>query len=400
MQRALADRTVVLAVTGSIAAYKAALVARLLVKAGAKVLPVMTASAREFLGPATLSGITGHPVRTDMWDPSFPGEMHVALAAEADAILVVPATADFLARMVHGRANDLVAALVLVAKSPVLVAPAMHPRMWLHPATQRNVATLRADGGVTVLGPDSGAVASGDEGPGRMVAPEVVYDATVSALSPKDLAGRKILVTAGPTVEDLDPVRFLGNRSTGRMGFAIAARAAMRGAETTVIAGPVTMPTPWAVRRVDVRGALDMQRALDEAIASGVDAVVMTAAVADYRPATTSAIKIKKQGDAESLALAKNPDLIAAIGAKRTGRTPVLVAFALETGDHAHVVAEARRKLLAKKVDFVVANEAGTAFGGDENEITFVIGEREERLPRGSKTELADAILDRVGELL
>ncbi len=400
MERALTGRTVALVVTGSIAAFKAALVARLLVKAGAKVLPVMTRAAREFLGPATLSGITGRPVPDGMWDPSFPGEMHVAVAAEADLVLVVPATADFLARLAQGRAEDLATALCLVAGVPILAAPAMHPKMWAHPATQRNVGMLRADGRVRFLGPDTGLVASGDEGPGRMVEPEAIFAATVAALAPQDLTGKRVLVTAGPTVEDLDPVRFLGNRSTGRMGFALAGRAAARGAATTLVAGPVSLPTPWGVERVDVRGALAMQAAIDEVIAKGIDAIVMTAAVADYRPETTSAIKIKKQGEKESIALARNPDLIAALGAKRTGRKPVLVAFALETGDHAHVVAEARRKLHAKKVDFVVANEAGTAFGGDENEITFVTGDREERLPRGAKNDLADTILDRVAELL
>jgi phosphopantothenoylcysteine decarboxylase/phosphopantothenate--cysteine ligase len=400
VERALTGRTVALVVTGSIAAFKSALLARLLVKAGATVLPVMTRAAREFLGPATLSGITGNPVADGMWDPSFPGEMHVALAARAELVLVVPATADFLARLAQGRADDLATALCLVAQGPVLVAPAMHPKMWGHPATQRNVATLVGDGRVRFLGPDTGLVASGEEGAGRMMEPDAIFGAILAALSPQDLAGRRVLVTAGPTVEDLDPVRFLGNRSTGRMGFALAARAAARGATTTLIAGPVTLPTPWGVRRVDVRGALAMQAAIDDVVGRGVDAVVMTAAVADYRPQTTSATKIKKQGEAESLALARNPDLIAALGAKRTGKTPVLVAFALETGDHAHVVGEARRKLVAKKVDFVVANEAGTAFGGDENEITFVTGDREERLPRGAKNDLADTIWDRVAELM
>ncbi|CAN5679977.1 bifunctional phosphopantothenoylcysteine decarboxylase/phosphopantothenate--cysteine ligase CoaBC [soil metagenome] len=399
MERALADRTIALAVTGSIAAYKAAIVARLLVTAGATVRPIMTTAAREFLGPATLSGITGQAVPGSMWDPSFAGEMHVALANEVDAILIVPATADVLVRLVQGRANDLVCALALVAKCPILVAPAMHPRMWAHPVTQRNVATLRADGRVTILGPDTGLVASGDAGEGRMVDPEVVFSATVAAVAPKDLAGKRLVISAGPTLEDLDPVRFLGNRSTGRMGFALAVRAAARGADTTLIAGPVTLPTPWGVRRVDVRSALEMQSALG-AVAGATDAIVMTAAVADHRPAQKSAIKLKKQGDEESLLLAKNPDLIADLGAKRRGRKPVLVAFALETGDHAHVVAEAKRKLAAKKVDFVVANEAGTAFGGDENEITFVSSEREERLPRGSKLDLADHILDRIAALL
>ena len=394
------DLSVALCVTGSIAAYKAAQVARLLVKAGARVLPVMTASASHFLGAATLSGITGEPVRAGMWDPSFAGEMHVAIANQADVVLVVPATADFLARLAQGRADDLVAALALVARGPVVVAPAMHPRMWLHPATQRNVATLVADGRVTILGPATGEVANGDQGPGRMVEPEEIVEAAFAAVAPKDLVGRRVLVTAGPTVEDLDPVRFLGNRSTGRMGFAIAARAAARGADVTLVAGPVTLPTPPRVRRLDVRGALEMRDAMNGALAQGIDAVVMAAAVADYRPAETSATKVKKQGERGSVELVRNPDLIAELGRARQGSSPVLVAFALETGAHDHVVAEARRKLAEKRVDLVVANEASVAFGGDDNEVTFVTVAREDRLPRASKAALADALLDRIQSLL
>ena len=394
------DLSVALCVTGSIAAYKAAHVARLLVKAGARVLPVMTASASHFLGAATLSGITGEPVRTGMWDPSFAGEMHVAIADQADVVLVVPATADFLARLAQGRADDLVAALALVARGPVLVAPAMHPRMWLHPATKRNVETLRADGRVTILGPTTGVVANGDEGPGRMLEPEEIVAAVLAAAAPKDLLGRRILVTAGPTVEDLDPVRFLGNRSTGRMGFAIAARAAARGADVTLVAGPVELPTPPRVRRTDVRGALEMRDAMNDALSGGIDAVVMAAAVADYRAAEPSATKVKKQGERESVALVRNPDLIAELGRARKGNTPVLVAFALETGAHPHVVAEARRKLGEKRVDLVVANEASVAFGGEDNEVSFVTVDREERLPRASKAALADALLDRIQRLL
>lgn len=391
---------VALCVTGSIAAYKAAHVARLLVKAGARVLPVMTASAAHFLGPATLSGITGEPVRTGMWDPSFAGEMHVAIADQVDVVLVVPATADVLARLAQGRADDLVAALGLVARGPVLVAPAMHPRMWLHPATQRNVETLRADGRIEILGPASGLVANGDQGPGRMLEPEELVAAVYAVVAPKNLSGKRILVTAGPTIEDLDPVRFLGNRSTGKMGFAIAARAAARGAEVTLVAGPVELATPPRVRRTDVRGALSMREAMNEAVASGVDAVVMAAAVADYRPAQTSATKVKKQGERESIEVLRNPDLIAELGRTRSGKRPVLVAFALETGVHAHVVAEARRKLEQKRVDLVVANEASSAFGGEDNEVTFVSVDREEHLPRASKAVLADALLDRIQSLL
>jgi len=392
----LADKTVALCVTGSIAAYKAPIVARLLRKEGARVVPVMSSGAEKFLGAATLSGLTGQEVVKDMFASA--GEVHVALGAEADAVVVVPATADVLARLAQGRADDLVTALVLCAKGRVLAAPAMHPRMWKNPATQRNVKELARLGRVELVGPVLGEVASGDEGPGRMAEPEAIVAAVVLALTPKDLEGLTIVVTAGPTIEDMDPVRFLGNRSTGKMGFAVAERAAARGARVTLVAGPVSLPTPPRVERLDVRSALEMQAALGKL--GACDAIVMAAAVADYRFAETSVTKVKKGGDTASMELVKNPDLLAAIGAARKGVRPVLVGFALETGTRAQVVAEARRKLREKKVDVVVANEARVAFGGDDNEISFVTENRDERLPRASKIDLADALLDRIKSLL
>jgi phosphopantothenoylcysteine decarboxylase/phosphopantothenate--cysteine ligase len=395
----LAGRTVALCVTGSVAAYKAAVLARLLVKEGASVVPVMTESATKFVGGATLSGLTGHAAlgSAEMW--STPGELHVQLGGSADAVVVAPASADVLARLAQGRADDLVTALVLCTKGRVLAAPAMHPRMWTHPATQKNVETLRAQGRVEVIGPDVGVVASGDEGPGRMVEPEAILEAIVFALTPKDLEGVSLVVSAGPTLEDVDPVRFLSNRSSGKMGFAIAARGAARGAAVTLVAGPVQLQTPHGVTRVDVRTALEMQAALASARAK-CDAVVMAAAVADYRPAAISSSKVKKQGEQASLDLVRNPDLLAEMGQARRGPRPVLVGFALETGTRQAIVAEARRKLREKKVDVVVANEASAAFGGDDNEITFVTENREERLPRASKVDLADALLDRIKSLL
>ncbi len=245
--------TIVLAVSGSIAAYKAVEVARLLKKAGARVIPLLTRSAKEFIGPQTFSGITGEPVVEDMFDPTFAGEKHVELGRSADLVLIVPATADLLARLAAGRADDLVTALVLCASCPILAAPAMHPRMWAHPATKRNVATIQADGRVTLVGPVDGDVASGERGLGRLAEPEEIVRAALSHFEARDLAGLRIVVTAGPTVEDLDPVRFLGNRSTGKMGFALAERAAARGASVTLVAGPVSLATPHGVRRIDVR---------------------------------------------------------------------------------------------------------------------------------------------------
>ena len=397
--------TVALAVSGSIAAYKAAEVARHLIQAGARVLPVMTRAAQQFLGATTLSGISGEPVRETMWDPGFAGELHVALAAEADVVLLVPATADLLARLAAGRADDLVTALALCARGPVLAAPAMHPRMWAHPAMARNVATIAADGRVELVGPVDGEVASGERGVGRMAEPALIAAAALARAGRRDLAGLRIVITAGPTVEDVDPVRFISNRSTGKMGFAIAERAAARGAEVTLIAGPVALPTPFSVRRVDVRSALSMRDALWEALGpdlGGADALVMTAAVSDYRPAEARAAKMKRAATAMTLELVANPDLLAEVGAARAAveaRRPVLVGFAVETDTDDRVVASALGKLTQKRVDMVVANHAADACGRDDNRATIVTGSAVDAFGVLTKTELADRILDRVALL-
>lgn len=405
-------KTIALAVTGSIAAYKAVEVARLCIKAGAKVVPLMTTSAQRFVGAVTLAGITGEPVAADMWDPAFPGEMHVTIAARADALVIVPATADLLARLAQGRADDLVTATALCARGPVLAAPAMHPRMWMHPATQRNVEELARQGRVQLIGPVEGPVASGESGMGRMADPDAIVRAIAAALDGRalDLAGRRIVVTAGPTHEAIDPVRYLGNRSSGRMGFAIAAAAAARGAEVTLVAGPVALATPRGVKRIDVESAEQMQRALDDVMGNdlaNVDALVMAAAVADFRAAQASATKIKKAAaeSASSIALTKNPDLLAAIGARRSGcARPVLVGFALETGDDAAVLAYARAKLEAKKVDLVVANAAHESLGQTTNRVALVTsdGTKTSAQPfsAGSKEELASRILDEIAARL
>ncbi|WP_437673432.1 bifunctional phosphopantothenoylcysteine decarboxylase/phosphopantothenate--cysteine ligase CoaBC [Sorangium sp. So ce131] len=404
--------TVALAVSGSIAAYKAAEVARMLIQGGARVLPIMTRAAQQFLGPMTLSGLCGEPVRDTMWDPGFAGELHVALAAEADLVLLVPATADVLARLAAGRADDLVTALALCARGPVLAAPAMHPRMWAHPATARNVAALEADGRVQLVGPVFGEVASGERGLGRMADPAAIAAAALSRLAPRDLAGLRVVVTAGPTLEDLDPVRFLGNRSTGKMGFAVAERAAARGAEVTLIAGPVSLSTPPGARRVDVRGALAMRGALWQALGEDLgaaDVLIMTAAVSDYRPAEQHATKLKRTPDLTSLPLVPNPDLLAEVGAARAGlagaahdggrRAPVLVGFAVETDTDERVVALARHKLANKRVDLIVANHAADSFGRDDNRATLVTRDAADALGVLPKPVLADRILDRVLQL-
>jgi phosphopantothenoylcysteine decarboxylase/phosphopantothenate--cysteine ligase len=416
---ALSGKTVALAVTGSIAAYKAVEVARLCIKAGAKVLPLMTASAQKFVGPVTLAGITGEAVATDMWDPSFSGEMHVSIAARADVIVIVPATADLLARLAQGRADDLVTATVLCARGPVLAAPAMHPRMWEHPATVRNVAELAAQGRVQLVGPVVGLVASGESGMGRMAEPAEIVGAIENALggrsgtgtgtgtgrdlSGRDLSGRRILVTAGPTHEAIDPVRYLGNRSSGRMGFAIAERAVARGAEVTLVAGPVGLKTPAGVTRVDVESAAQMQQAVDAAMGADlakVDALVMAAAVADFRAAEASTTKIKKDGGVPAIVLAKNPDILAVVGARRSSKKPVLVGFALETGDDALVLAYARAKVAAKKVDFVVANAAHESLGRDTNRVAFVSADGDAPFAAGTKEDVADRILTEIARRL
>ncbi len=398
------SRTIALCVAGGIAAYKAVAVARLLVQRGDRVLPILTRSGAKFVGGVSLSGVCGEPVVDDMWDPSFAGEAHVAIADRADAILIVPCTADLLARLAEGRADDLVPALALVARSPIVVAPAMHPRMWEHPATRRNVETLRADDRVSFAGPVHGVVASGDVGHGRMAEPEAIVQALDAALARgarSDLEGRHVVVTAGPTVEDLDPVRFLGNRSTGKMGFAVAAAAAARGARVTLIAGPVSLATPRGVDRVDVRSALDMGRALDDALGERLeraDALVMAAAVGDWRPKQRSTAKSKKgAGETLTIELVKNPDLLAGVGARRgASRSPVLVGFAVETDD---LVGYARRKLRDKRVDLVVANLAAHGFGGDDDEVV-IVSEGAERSLRASKRAIADALLDDVAARL
>jgi phosphopantothenoylcysteine decarboxylase/phosphopantothenate--cysteine ligase len=395
-------RTVALCVTGSVAAYKAVELARLLVTSGATVLPVMSASAARFVGPVTLAAICGRPVAIDMWDPSYPGELHVDLAARADAVAIVPATADVLARLAQGRADDLVAALALCARGPVLAAPAMHPRMWLHPATQRNVREIASQGRVRLVGPVEGAVASGDVGPGRMAEPAAIAAALAAVLAPHDLVGLRVVVTAGPTFEDLDPVRYIGNRSSGRMGFAVAERAAARGAEVTLVAGPVTLATPPGVRRIDVRSAAEMREALGRAMGAdptAADALVMAAAVADYAPHEVSPIKMKKSSPRLTLELVKTPDLLAEIGAARRGASPVLVGFAVETGGPDALENYARRKLAEKRVDLVVANAADDAFGREDNRAVLVTASGSEALPVMSKTALADVILERVVRL-
>jgi phosphopantothenoylcysteine decarboxylase/phosphopantothenate--cysteine ligase len=394
----LSGRRIVVGVAGGIAAYKAAELVRALVKAGAEVRVVMTEAAQKFITPLTLQALSQHPVATDTFDLTQEATIgHIQLADTAELLVVAPATADVIARLAHGMANDLLTTVALACRAPLILAPAMNVNMWRHPATQANLRTLVERGAHTV-GPDAGELACGWIGEGRMIEAADIAAACAALLGPRDWAGRRVLVTAGPTYEPIDPVRFVGNRSTGKMGFAIAARAARRGGEVTLIAGPTALPTPAGVTRIDVETARQMRQ---ETLArvDGTAMVVMTAAVADYRPASEAPQKLKKDalGDAPALTLTKNPDILAEL----KGRAPVVVGFAAETED---VERHAAEKLAQKGCDLIVANdvsEPGSGFGTDTNRVVLLARDGSvDRLPRLSKDDVADRILDRARALL
>ncbi len=385
----LSAKRIVVGVGGGVAAYKAAELVRELGRAGAEVRVAMTPNATRFIGPLTFTGITGMPPVVDLWNPAYAGEVHVELGAWADAIVVAPATANLLARAAAGIADDAVLATLCCADVPVLFAPAMHHRMWRSASLQRAVARLVADGS-NFVGPVHGILASGDEGMGRMSEPTAIVAALETLLaSTHDLDRKTVLVSAGPTQEDLDPVRFLSNRSSGRMGYAIAERAIRRGARVILVSGPVALSPPRATEFVGVRSAAEMHTAI-MAHRADVDVIVMTAAVADYRPRAASAEKLKKT-DELTLELVKNPDILAELGASRRSNMPVLVGFALETND---VIAYARDKLARKQVDLIVANHARDGLGGDTNVATLVHAAGEDALGMLAKSALADRILD------
>lgn len=396
----LAQKRIVLGVAGGIAAYKAVILLRELLTRGAEVRVVMTPNATRFIGAATFTGISGKPAIVDLWDPSYPGEVHVELGQWADAVVVAPATANVLARAAGGMADDAVLATISCAQGPVIYAPAMHERMWSSPPTKRNVETLLR-GGARFAGPVRGLLASGEVGWGRLAEPNEIADKVESVLREitgqgRDLYGTTILISAGPTIEDIDPVRYITNRSSGRMGFALATAARDRGANVILVCGPTTIPAPSGVERIDVRSARDMQVAID-AVITRCDAVIMTAAIADYRPAHMAGSKIKKSGETLTIEMVKNPDILSALGQKRTGYRPVLIGFAMETDD---LLANARKKLVNKKVDLIVANEAAVGFGRDDTQATLVSHAGEEPTPPTSKNDLAHRILDRVRSLL
>jgi phosphopantothenoylcysteine decarboxylase / phosphopantothenate---cysteine ligase len=423
----LAGRHIVLGLSGGVACYKAAELARELGRAGASVQVVMTEAACQFITPVTMQALTGRPVYTHQWDARPDNHMaHITLTRGADAVLVAPASADFLAKLAQGRADDLLSLLCLARPQggaamqlgaqqssslaslasaasmtpvapeavsravPLLVAPAMNREMWAHPATQRNVAQVRADG-ATVLGPAAGEQACGEVGDGRMWEANELCDALIAFFQPKLLAGRRVLITAGPTFESIDPVRGITNHSSGKMGFAVARAAAEAGAQVTLVAGPVHLPTPRGVRRMDVVSAQQMLDAVLP-LARHNDIFVATAAVADWRPATTAEQKIKKDGSGQvpTLAFVENPDILATVARLPAAERPWCVGFAAESHD---IVRHAREKLARKGVPLIVANNGPATFGRDHNVLVLVDAQGERELPPADKLTLARALV-------
>ncbi len=394
----LTGRHVLLGVSGGIGAYKAAYLARQLVGAGATVDVVLTRGAERFVGAATFEGITSRPVDTEVWDDVAAGT-HVEAGRRADVVAVYPATAHTLARMAAGFADDLLTTTLLASDAPVIVAPAMHTAMWQHPATQHNVEILRARG-VRVVGPSEGPLMGGDDGPGRLVEPEEVVAAVTDALGVSTrLSGRRVLITAGGTREPIDPVRFLGNRSSGRMGFALARAAAAAGADVVLVAAPTGLATPSGVRRVDVTTAVEMHHEVFAHL-DGADVVIKAAAVADFRPERASGTKLKRSSGTPAIALVENPDILAELARERgDSPRPLLVGFAAETDD---VERHARDKMARKGADMFVVNDVSRPDAGfevDTNVVTILDADGSwTPLPAGSKDAVAQAIIDLVAE--
>ncbi len=395
----LAGKHIVLGLSGGIACYKSADLCRLLVKAGATVQVVMTEAAERFITPVTLQALSGRPVYGSQWDAREPNNMpHINLSREADAILVAPCSADFVARLVQGRADELLSLLCLARPAqtvPLLLAPAMNREMWAHPATQRNMAQLQADG-ATLLGIGNGDQACGESGDGRMLEPAELLEELLAFFAPKLLAGHRVLVTAGPTFEAIDPVRGITNHSSGKMGFAIARAAREAGADVTLVAGPVSLPTPRGVRRINVVSAQNMYDAVIP-LAQNATIFVATAAVADWRPASASQEKVKKDGSGATptLAFAENPDILATVAHSERARSGALycVGFAAESHD---LLAHATAKRARKGVPLLVGNIGPATFGQDDNALLLVDAQGHSELPRASKRVLAQQLVARI----
>lgn len=390
----LTGKKIMLGVTGGIAAYKAAELVRLFIKAGAQVDVAMTEAATRFITPLTFQALTGRTVWTDPWDTRMSNGMaHINLTREADLALIAPATADFMAKLAHGMADDLLSALCLARDCPLYVAPAMNLQMWGNPATQRNVAQLRADG-VRIVGPASGEQACGEVGEGRMLEPQDIYEIVASALQPKPLAGKRVVMTAGPTFEALDPVRGLTNISSGKMGFALARALTQAGADVLLVSGPVSLPTPAGVQRINVQSAGQMRNAVLANLKS-TDIFIGVAAVADYRPAQAAEQKIKKNADRLSLELVRNPDILAEVAA--LPQAPFCVGFAAESHD---LDTYAIGKLSAKRLKLVVGNLVQDGMGGDTNQVVLFDANGRHPLPLADKQEVARGIVAHLAGLL
>jgi len=399
----LSNKHIVLGLSGGIACYKAAELCRALVKAGASVQVVMTEAAAQFITPVTLQALSNRAVYVSQWDAREPNNMaHINLSREADAILVAPASADFMAKLLHGRADDLLSLMCLARpmdRVPLVLAPAMNREMWQHPATQRNMAQLKADG-AHVLDVGQGEQACGETGDGRMLEPEEILQDLIAFFQPKFLAGQRVLVTAGPTYEAMDPVRGITNLSSGKMGFAIAQAARESGAEVTLVAGPVHLPTPRGVRRIDVRSALDMQTAVGSHV-NGASIFVATAAVADWRVADVSAQKIKKDGSGQlpQLNFVENPDILAAVAQSARAQSGALycVGFAAESHD---LLQHATAKRVRKGVPLLVGNIGPATFGLDDNALLLVDAQGSQSLPHASKLSLARQLVAEIARRL
>ena len=399
----LAGKHIVLGLSGGIACYKSAELCRALIKAGATVQVLMTEAAAQFITPVTMQALSGRPVYTSQWDSREPNSMaHINLSREANAIVVAPCSADFIARLVQGRADELLSLMCLarpVGQTPLLVAPAMNREMYAHPATQRNLAQLVADG-ATVLGVGNGFQACGETGDGRMLEPEQLLEDIIAFFTPKVLSGQRVLVTAGPTYEAIDPVRGITNLSSGKMGFAIARAAHEAGAEVTLVAGPVSLPTPRGVTRIDVKSASNMLSAVT-ARAQAATVFIATAAVADWRPAAPSVQKIKKDGSghAPQLQFTENTDILATVAQSTAAQTGQLfcVGFAAESHD-LHENAQAKR--LRKKVPLLVGNIGPDTFGQDHNALLLIDGHGSTELPRASKLALARRLVQEIASRL
>ena len=390
----LANKKIVLGITGGVAAYKAAELTRLLLKAGAQVQVVMTEGAQQFITPVTMQALSGQPVFTSMWDGGVPNGMpHIELSRNADAIVIAPASADFMAKLLHGRADDLLSALCLARDCPLLIAPAMNKQMWENPATQRNVAQLIKDD-ITLLGPDSGTQACGETGMGRMLEPEDLLAHINRFFTPKLLTGKRILITAGATQEAIDPVRVITNLSSGRMGIALAQTAADMGAEVTLVHGKVEIALPKSTQNIQSISADAMYQTVMQHIANQ-DIFIGVAAVADYSPAQKSTKKIKKSEHPLILELNKNKDILSDVAS--LPNPPFCVGFAAESEN---LLQYAEQKRIAKKLPLIVANLASQAMGSEDNEVTLLDDTGTHHLPRASKTEVAHLLLQHVAQML